>query len=135
MDNFDLSAFEAADTATVEIKNLRGDGPLVFNGQPVSIEVYGPGSEQYVRAQVAVDRANSARLMQAASGAATKDMEMELRAAQNRKLVACTKAINNFPIPGGAQALYENAKLGYIRTQVMTFMENWANFPAGSATN
>lgn len=132
---FNIAQFEASDSATVEIKSQRGDGPLTFNGQPVSIEVYGPGSEQYVRAQAEVDRANSERLMQAMRGKAPKDAAAEMRAAQLGKLVACTKAINNFPIPGGAKALYDNPRLGYIRNQVMEFMEDWANFPSGSATN
>ena len=35
---FDLSAFEAAETAVLEVLNQKEE-PLLFNGQPVTIEL------------------------------------------------------------------------------------------------
>jgi len=124
---FDLTAFEAADTGILEVQNQKDDGPLLFNGQPVTIELYGPGSEQYAKAQSKVESASQARLFAAARGKA-KDAAAEARKDQIDKLVACTKAINNFPLPGGAASLYQNRKLGYITHQVSRYLEDWGNF-------
>jgi len=131
---FDLSAFEVADTAIIEIENQRGE-PLQHNGQPVTIEVYGPGSAQYARAQSKIDAASQARAMQMVRGKSPKDVADENRKLNAEKLAACTKAINNFPLPGGSLALYSNPKLGYITNQVAKFIEDWANFPTASTAN
>jgi hypothetical protein len=133
MNEFDLSAFEAAETAILEVKDITGEGPLLFNGEPVTIEVFGPGSEQAVKADAEIARANQARMFAAVRGKEPKDAAGEARAGQIRKLVACTKAINNFPIPGGAKALFENPRLGYIAEQFAAFQAAWANFPPKSA--
>lgn len=124
---FDLSQFEASDTGVLEVQNQKDDGPLLFNGQPVTIELYGPGSEQYAKAQAKIESAGQMRLFAAARGKA-KDAAAEARRDQIEKLVACTKAINNFPVPGGAAKLYENRKLGYITNQVSKYLEDWGNF-------
>jgi len=131
---FNLAHYEAAETGILTIKKQDGSGPLKGpNGEPVTIELYGPGSEVYVMAQVEFDRSNSERTMQAMlGGKVDDDVAVAQRAAQTRKLVAITKAINNFPIPGGAKALYENRRLGYIRNQVVGFADSWANFPSES---
>lgn len=130
---FDLSAFEAAETAVLEVLNQKEE-PLLFNGQPVTIELYGPGSAQYARAQAKVDTASQTRAFAAIRGKVTKDAAEEGRKLNAEKLAACTKTIINFPVPGGALALYSNPKLGYITNQVAKFVEDWANFPAGSLT-
>lgn len=130
---FDLSAFEAAETAVLEVLNQKEE-PLLFNGQPVTIELYGPGSAQYARAQAKVDTASQTRAFAAIRGKVTKDAAEETRKLNAEKFAACTKTIINFPVPGGALALYSNPKLGYITNQVGKFVEDWANFPAGSLT-
>lgn len=68
---FDLSAFEAAETAVLEVLNQKEE-PLLFNGQPVTIELYGPGSAQYARAQAKVDTASQTRAFAAIRGKVTK---------------------------------------------------------------
>lgn len=131
---FDLSAFEAAETAVVEIEDAKGE-PLLYKGQQVTIEVYGPGSAQYQRAQSKIDAAGQTRAMQMVRGKTPKDAADENRKLAAEKLAACTKAVNNFPIPGGALALYSNPKLGYITAQVGKFIEDWSNFQPASTTN
>jgi hypothetical protein len=131
---FDLSLFEAADTAVLEVQTAKKDGPLMFNGQPVTIELCGPGSDAYATAQAKVDAASQARAFAAIRGKAPKDAAAENRRLQAEKFAACTKALNNFPIPGGALALYTNQKLGYITAQVAEFIEDWGNFPSASST-
>lgn len=130
--DFDLSAFEVSDTAVVDIIGLDQE-PLLRHGQPVRITVYGPGSAAYVRAEGRAAQASQARALAALRGKAGKQDLEEQRQQQAEKLAAVTVGIENFPIPGGALALYANPKLGYITNQVARFLEDWANFKPASA--
>ena len=122
---FELAQFEAADTALMDVLLPNGQ-PMMYNGQPVQIELYGPGSEQDFKAQVEIDRTNSERMMQTLRGKTAKDEVAERRAAQIKKLVAVTKAVHNFPCT--AEQIYGNTKLGYITNQVLKFQGDWGNF-------
>lgn len=135
---FDVAAFEAADTAILDVLDQRGD-PLMFNGHPVQIELYGPGSEQAMVAQAKIDQALQTiaykAAMAAGKGKTPADSGDETRRLQVGKLVAHTKTLINFPILGGAQELYTNRRLAYITKQVEQFIGNWANFPAACTRN
>jgi len=127
---FELAQFEAADTALMDVLLPNGQ-PMLYKGQPVQIELYGPGSEQDFKAQVEIDRATSERMMQTLRGKTAKDEVADRRAAQIKKLVAVTKAVHNFP--GTAEQIYGNTKLGYITNQVLKFQGDWGNFLPPSA--
>ena len=132
---FNLANYEAADTGLLEVLNQRKVPLLGNDGQPVTIELYGPGSEQYVKVQAEIDSASQARVFaNMRGGKAAKDSADQARADRIRKLSACTKAISpNFPL--SPDALYKNSKLGYITNQVAEYLEDWANFPAACAAS
>ena len=130
MNDFDLSAFEASDTAVLEVLNQKEE-PLMVDGQPVTIELYGPGSTQYAKAQAKIDSASQARAFAAIRGKVAKDGPDEARRLQAEKLAACTAKINNFPVT--PLDLYSNPKLGYITNQVAKFVEDWSAFLAPSS--
>ena len=125
MNDFDLSAFEASDTAVLEVLNQKEE-PMLVNGQPVTIELYGPGSTQYAKAQAKIDSASQARAFAAIRGKVAKDGPDEARRLQAEKLAACTARISNFPVT--PLDLYSNPKLGYITNQVAKFVEDWSAF-------
>jgi len=127
---FELAQFEAADTALMDVLLPNGQ-PMLYKGQPVQIELYGPGSEQDFKAQVEIDRATSERMMQTLRGKTAKDEVADRRAAQIKKLVAVTKEVRNFPV--SAAEIYGNTKLGYITNQVLKFQGDWGNFLPPSA--
>ena len=127
---FDIAQFEASDTAVMDVLLPNGQ-PMIHNGKPVQIELYGPGSEQDFKAQVEIDRVNSERMMQTLRGKTVKDEVAERRAAQIKKLAAVTKEVRNFPV--SAAEIYGNTKLGYITNQVLKFQGDWANFLPPSA--
>lgn len=133
---FNLADFMSAETAVLDVLGPTGD-PLLYNGQPVRIELYGPGSRQGVEAQAKMEQASQSIAMSmavaAGKGRQPKDTADEMRALQVKKLAAVTKSLINFPVPGGAQAIYENPQLGYITRQVERFQADWANFPTGSS--
>jgi hypothetical protein len=125
---FNVADFEAADTAVLEVQNKKDDGPLLVNGQPVQIVVYSPGSAEYVRAEAKSSQAAQARTFAALRGKPVKETPEEARQKAAEKLAACTKELVNFPVEGGAFAVYNNPKLGYITAQVEKFLSDWGNF-------
>jgi hypothetical protein len=123
---FNIADFEASDTAWLELENKKGDGPLLFNGQPVSVEIRSPGTREALNAQHKLETAVSARTFAAMRGKAVKEtVEGKIEQSAD-KLAAVTVQFKNFPVP--AKDVYSNPKLGYITNQVAKFHEDWANF-------
>ena len=121
-----LADLEARDTAWLEVQNKQDDGPLLFNGKPVRIEVRSPGTREALSAQHKQEQARSAATFAAMRGKATKET-VEGKIAQGaEKLTAITAQIEGLPI--SATELYSNPKLGYITAQVAAFHGDWANF-------
>lgn len=131
---FDVSQFELNDTAVLTVQNAKGDGDLLVNGQPVRITIYGTGSEQFAKAEHKSANAAMKRMQDALRGKTVHTSEAA-SADLAEKLAACTAGIENFPIEGGALALYSNNRLSYIRKQIVKFLEDDANFTKGSATS
>ena len=125
--DFDLSQFETIDTASLTILNPKGDD-LLFNGKKVLINVYGPGSKEFVNAKYKLDNAVQTRSIAMLRGKASKNAAEETRQLQAEFYAAITASIDNFPIEGGALALYSNPKLTYITDQVEKFLGDTENF-------
>ena len=83
--SFDLSAFEAADVGVLEVQTPAGE-PLLHQGRPVRIHLYGPGSAEYTRAQARADAAAQARTFAAIRGKAAKNATEEQREDAINKL-------------------------------------------------
>lgn len=124
---FDISKFELAETARINILDPRGD-ELQVDGKPVVIVVYGAGSQKFVNAKYKLDNSNTALMRSMLSNKQVKNMALEQTQAQAQFLADCTKELENFPIEGGAIALYSNPKLGYITEQVDKFLGSSENF-------
>jgi len=125
--DFDLSQFETIDTAKLTVLNPKGED-LLFNGSKVLINVYGPGSKEFVNAKYKLDNAVQTRSIAMLRGKASKNAAEETRQLQAEFYAAVTASIENFPIDGGAFALYSNPKLNYITEQVEKFLNETENF-------
>ena len=125
--DFDLSQFETTDTATLTVMNPKGD-ELLVNGEPVTITLYGPGSKQFVNAKYKLDNANQTRSIAMLRGKTAKNAAEEIRQQQAEFYASITVSLDNFPIDGGALALYMNPKLSYITDQVEKFISDTENF-------
>lgn len=123
---FNVTDFEARDTAWLEVQNKKDDGPLLFNGAPVRIEVRSPGTKEAMDAQHRIDTANTIKTYAAMRGKHAKETVEGNIAQRTEKLSAVTTQIENFPI--AAKELYSNPKLGYITEQVVKFHSGWENF-------
>lgn len=123
---FDISQFEASKTAVLDVMDKTGASPLMNDGKPVQIVMYGPGTEESVRAEQAVAQAATARVFATMRGKPSKESPEELRKQAAQKLAAVTKELVNFPIE--PIALYMNPALGYITQQAEKFQQDWGNF-------
>lgn len=135
MQQFNLAQFELNDTAILTVQDAKGEDDLLVNGQPVRITLYGTGSAEFAKAEHRAVNAATARMQAAFRGKAVKNASEISAAELAEKLAACTAHIENFPIEGGALALYSNNRLAYIRKQVIKVLDDDANFAKGSATD
>lgn len=131
---FDVSAYELDETATLTVQNAKGDDDLIgADGvNPVTIDLYGSGSRQAVKALHKAGQQAQLRLQALFRGKVDKRAAEAADAEMVEKLTACTRVINNFPVEPAA--LYANTKLGYITKQVIKFLDADENFAKGSLT-
>lgn len=132
---FDVSQYELEDTTVLTMKNARGDDVLVgADGvNPVTIEVYSPGSPQGVKALRKSAFKQQMRLTRTLRGeAVAKDAE-EADNDQAEKLAGFTKAINNFPV--SPLDFFSNARLIYLHKQVEEGISKFGNFTKGPSAS
>ena len=129
---FDVSQYELEDTSVLTVQNLQRDDDLLVDGKPVLITIYGPGSAQGVKALHRAGRAAQARLQLLIRGKAEKNAAEAADAERVDKLIGITANIENFPIEGGAAALYANPKLGDMADQVEAHFADKSNFSKAS---
>jgi len=132
---FNVADYELNDTATLILRNARDDDDLRgIDGQPVTITIYGPGSEQQARAKHKMGNRATARAQAMFRGKQNGNQSEAAEEDQIEFLSAITHSISrNFPVD--PRDLYRNLKLTYIRSQVERFNADNANFSKPSTTN
>lgn len=120
----DFSQYLLSPTGRVEINLPNGD-PMLFNGKRVAVNVYAPASAEYARAQAAMQRAARDKLLGGKKSANEAEESAEIDA---RFLVSVTQSVENFPYPGGADAMYRERGLMYIGEQVRAYLGEQGNF-------
>lgn len=123
---FNLADFEAQDTAWLDVQNQKDDGPLLFNGLPVRVEIRSPGTKEAASAQHKLETAATTRTYAAMRGKASKETVEGKRAERAEKLEAVTVRFENFPV--SPKEVFTNPKMGWLTDQVASFHGDWANF-------
>lgn len=131
----------AVEETKVIIINDANSVPMIGDdGNNVVIEIYGPGSKEYAKAQ----SKKNARLMNLARQQAKIQGNPELEAVEDANFYAdiVKTAPNNinddFPGLTGKQlliALFTTRSLGYVCDQINKEIGSWANFIKPSTTN
>jgi len=128
---FNIAEFELQDTSTMTVQNATGTGDLIVDGKPVTIELYGPGSDVVRQLEHREAQESATRMRKMLQGKADP---VEQEKWQVSKLVRRTKSISeNFPL--SPEDLYSNRKLVYIHRQVIKHLDDEANFSKASTTN
>lgn len=131
---FDLEKAKAKDSAVLHLKGANGECLYVEEAgkdpQPVTVTVYGPGSEQFQRAQLSAQRRVMALLKKGRNDRRSAD---ERREDVAELLADLTVEFGNLQFRGLsgralAVAVYSERQLGYIADQVNAFSADWANF-------
>lgn len=125
--DFDVSQHELRDTCVITLKSQRGDDSLGTDGQPITVELWSPGSDAGVKALAEAGRAQGLRMMRTFKGDLDpKDAEKAER-ERVRKLTGFTKAISqNCPLT--PEQVFSNPKLCHWRDQVEKAVSDYSNF-------
>jgi hypothetical protein len=111
---------------------LPNNEPMLYQGNPVSVRLFGPATTEFSKAKAATEKDASKRVL-AAIGAKNgsrklaDDPEAETE-VDIKFLVAVTDAFINFPYPGGPEAIYREPRLLYIANQVRAHLNSLGNF-------
>ena len=143
----DLEKVAVSEVSVLELKDAKGEPMMVTIGDgegatevPATVTVYGPGSEQYQKAQLKAQR----RIMHLAKSKGAKALDARTP-EERRKDLAETLAdmtvgfehITYKGLQGRALAvgIYQDPRLGFIVEQVNAHAGDWANFtnPAQTA--
>lgn len=123
---FDISKYETLDEGVFTFLDPSGEELLGEGGEPVTVDLYGTGSKQYVNAKYKLDNDNQARSIAVLRGKTGKNVAEETRVSQAAFFAACTKSISNFPL--APIDIYKNPKLNYLTSQVDKWLGDDENF-------
>ena len=105
---------------------------------PVCVNLYGPGSKEYVRAKAAQNN----RMIEKLKRKGKIDQSAEQGTAETAEfLTACTSAWENLEYGAITEtnaismAVYSDESIGFIADQVAKELNEWSNFTKPSTTN
>lgn len=128
----EFAEFFLDETSRLEIE-LPGGDPMLYNGQPVAVNLYGPSTAQHVAAREKAEREATKRVFANMAKGSKKKDEPDTD-ADAKFLCAITASFENFPYPGGAEAIYRQPRLKYINNQVNAHLADLGNFFKKSKT-
>lgn len=133
----DIRKHAVSPTSTLHLRDAE-DMPMYADdasgqpdlNRPMMAVLYGPGSKEYKKAQVA----NSNRMIERLKKKGKTDISPEEQARETAEfLAACTQSLDNVEYAGLAGealflAVYGDAEIGFVAEQVNKHIGDWANF-------
>jgi hypothetical protein len=139
---FNIKDKKVSQTGIVQLTDAEEAPLLGEGGKQCSIEVHGPGSAVYAKAEAKRSNKVMDRIKRKGKSKASAE---EQRADQADFLADITIAFHNFdygddpetPLTGRAlfHAVYMDREIGFITDQVQAFVGDWGNFSGTSTTN
>lgn len=130
--DFDVSSIELADSASLTIKNARGDDDLIIGGKPVVFRIYSPGSQPGVKAMHKASRAAQMRTWRMMREQVDPQDAVNAEREYAEKLAGFTESISD-NLPLTPMQVFSNPKLCYIARQVDEFIGKLGNFTPESS--
>lgn len=132
----DLNNLEIPETAEIHLE-FPGRGKLHDEqGNPVTIEVYGPSSDVAIAHRRKVMKEAQSRFGRGGMKSLSKISPEEIDEKEIDRLVAMTSGVNNLTYkgeevsPDNIRSIYENPKMGWLTDQVRERLGSWEDFLA-----
>ena len=126
----DIRKYAVEPTSKLHLRDANDELMFTDEGKPVAVNLYGPGSKQYARAQAAQNN----RLLDKLKRKGKSDQTAEQRAAESSEFLAdCTESFENLEYDNLAgrelfMAVYADVSIGFVADQVAKYISDWANF-------
>lgn len=133
----DIRKFAVEQTGRLHLRDASEELMYTPDGLPMAVNVYGPGSKQYARAQAA----QSNRMIDKMKRKGKMDQTAEEKAREAADFLAdCTASFENVEYDGltGRDlfvAVYSDTTIGFIADQVAKHIGDWGNFTKPSTQN
>jgi len=107
------------------------------DGKEVAVNVFGPGSKQYAKAQATQQN----RMLDMLKRKGKSDQTADQKRSENAEFLAdITESFENLEYDGLtghalAFAVYSDQTIGFVADQVAKFVGEWSNFTTNSTTN
>ncbi len=126
----DIRKYAVEPTSKLHLRDANDELMFTDEGKPVAVNLYGPGSKQYARAQAAQNN----RLLDKLKRKGKSDQTAEQRAAESSEFLAdCTESFENLEYDNLAgrelfMAVYADVSIGFVADQVAKYISDWSNF-------
>jgi len=126
----DIRKYSVEPTSKLHLRDANDELMYTDEGKPVAVNLYGPGSKQYARAQAAQNN----RLLDKLKRKGKSDQTAEQRAAESSEFLAdCTESFENLEYDNLAgrelfMAVYADVSIGFVADQVAKYISDWSNF-------
>ena len=133
----DIRKFAVSPTARLHLRDAGDELMYTEDGKEIAVNVYGPGSKQYAKAQAAQQN----RMIEKLKRKGQSNQSAEQMAKEKAEFLSdCTAGFENLEFDGLtgealAIAVYSDQEIGFIADQVNKFTGDWASFLPKSATN
>lgn len=123
-------------TGRLHLRDASDEPMFTPDGEEVAVNVYGPGSKQYAKAQASQQN----RMIDKMKRKGKTEQTAEQKAAEQAEFLRdCTESFENMTYgdltgPAMSYAVYADQSVGFISDQVAKYIGDWSNFSQPSAT-
>lgn len=124
-------------TGRLHLRDAADEPMFTEDGKEVAVNLFGPGSKQYAKAQAAQQN----RMIDKMKRKGKTEQTAEQKAAEQAEFLRdCTDSFENLTYgdltgPAMAYAVYVDQTIGFIADQSAKYIGDWSNFSQPSATN
>lgn len=126
----DIRKFAVEPTSRLHLRDAADNLMYTDDGHEIAVNLYGPGSKQYAKAQSIQNN----KLIDKLKRKGKSEQSEEQKLAESAEfLAACTASFENLDYDGLqgnalAIAVYSDISIGFISDQVAKHISDWANF-------
>ncbi len=126
----DIRKFSVAATGRLALRDASDEPMLTDDGKEIAVNVFGPGSKQYAKAQAAQQN----RMLDKLKRKGKSDQTAEQKSAEAAEFLSdCTESWENLDYDGLtgtalSKAVYSDQTIGFIADQVAKFIGDWSSF-------